>query len=81
MKPPASSAAAAGDKGGGVDPSLPRFKCQECQRALVVVGVESFTDKLPAHAVSGNPCLLNRLAPFSLCWLVVIPSTRIGIDR
>uniref|UniRef100_A0A0D9ZB06 Atg6 BARA domain-containing protein n=1 Tax=Oryza glumipatula TaxID=40148 RepID=A0A0D9ZB06_9ORYZ len=53
MKPPASSAAAAGDKGGGVDPSLPRFKCQECQRALVVVGVESFTDKLPAHAVSG----------------------------
>ncbi|KAF0902682.1 hypothetical protein E2562_018309 [Oryza meyeriana var. granulata] len=51
MKPPA--AAAAGDKGGGVDPSLPRFKCQECHRALVVVGVESFTDRLPAHAVSG----------------------------
>ncbi|KAL5217397.1 hypothetical protein ABZP36_018081 [Zizania latifolia] len=55
MKPPAAvvAASAAGDKGGGVDPSLPRFQCQECHRALVVVGVESFTDKLPAHAVSG----------------------------
>ncbi|KAL5229239.1 hypothetical protein ABZP36_017504 [Zizania latifolia] len=51
MKPPA----AAGDKGGGVkvDPSIPRFKCQECLRPLVVVGVESFTDRLPAQATSG----------------------------
>uniref|UniRef100_A0A0D9V467 Beclin 1 protein n=1 Tax=Leersia perrieri TaxID=77586 RepID=A0A0D9V467_9ORYZ len=52
MKPPA--AAAAGNKTGGwVDPSIPRFKCQECNRALVVVGVESFADKLPAQATSG----------------------------
>ncbi|KAL6840431.1 hypothetical protein ACP4OV_030241 [Aristida adscensionis] len=49
MKPPAG-----GGKGaGGVDPSLPRFKCQECHRALVVVGVESYADRLPAHAASG----------------------------
>ncbi|KAF0916870.1 hypothetical protein E2562_014609 [Oryza meyeriana var. granulata] len=51
MKPPA--AAAAGNKAGGVDPSIPRFKCQECHRALVVVGVDSFADKLPAQATSG----------------------------
>uniref|UniRef100_A0A0D9VWU3 Beclin 1 protein n=1 Tax=Leersia perrieri TaxID=77586 RepID=A0A0D9VWU3_9ORYZ len=53
MKPPAAAAPSGGEKGGGVDPSLPRFKCQECNRALVVVGVEAFTDRLPAHAVSG----------------------------
>lgn len=51
MKP---KVAAAGEKGRGVDPSLPRFKCQECHRALVVVGVESFPDRLPAHANSGT---------------------------
>ncbi|BAH92083.1 Os03g0258500 [Oryza sativa Japonica Group] len=53
MKPPA--AAAAGNRAGGVDPSIPRFKCQECHRALVVVGVDSFAaDKLPAQATSGH---------------------------
>ncbi|TVU34580.1 hypothetical protein EJB05_16417, partial [Eragrostis curvula] len=47
MKPPT------GAKAGAVDPSLPRFKCQECRRVLVVVGVESYADRLPAHAASG----------------------------
>ncbi|KAJ1286887.1 hypothetical protein BS78_03G386700 [Paspalum vaginatum] len=51
MKPPAG---AGSGKGGAVDPSLPRFRCQECRRALVVVGVESYADRLPAHAASGN---------------------------
>jgi hypothetical protein len=50
MKPPAG----AGGKGGTVDPSLPRFRCQECRRALVVVGVDSYADRLPAHAASGT---------------------------
>ncbi|ONM34987.1 Beclin 1 protein [Zea mays] len=50
MKPPAG----ASGKGGAVDPSLPRFRCQECRRALVVVGVESYADRLPAHAAPGN---------------------------
>ncbi|KAK8454378.1 hypothetical protein SEVIR_5G440200v4 [Setaria viridis] len=49
MKPPAAAG-----KGGAVDPSLPRFRCQECRRALVVVGVDSYADRLPAHAASGN---------------------------
>ena len=51
MKPPA---AASGGKGGAVDPSLPRFRCQECRRALVVVGVDSYSDRLPAHAAAGT---------------------------
>ena len=51
MKPPA---AASGGKGGAVDPSLPRFRCQECRRALVVVGVDSYADRLPAHAAAGT---------------------------
>uniref|UniRef100_A0A0A9FVB4 Uncharacterized protein n=1 Tax=Arundo donax TaxID=35708 RepID=A0A0A9FVB4_ARUDO len=46
-KPPA------GGKGGAADLWLPRFKCQECHRAFVVVGAESFADRLPAHAASG----------------------------
>ncbi|RLN24728.1 hypothetical protein C2845_PM07G33250 [Panicum miliaceum] len=50
MKP----AAGGGGKGGAVDPSLPRFRCQECRRALVVVGVDSYADRLPAHAAAGN---------------------------
>jgi beclin 1 len=56
MKPKVAAATAGGgDKGRGVDPLLPRFKCQECHRALVVVGVESFPDsRLPAHANSGT---------------------------
>ncbi|KAL5222262.1 hypothetical protein ABZP36_026975 [Zizania latifolia] len=49
MKPPA----AAGNKGGGVNPSIPWFKCQECLRPLLVVVVESFTDKLHAQDTSG----------------------------
>ena len=58
MKAPAAAAAAVGNRAGGVDPSIPRFKCQECHRALVVVGVDSFADKLPAQATSGTltPC-------------------------
>uniref|UniRef100_A0A0E0CYA2 Atg6/beclin coiled-coil domain-containing protein n=1 Tax=Oryza meridionalis TaxID=40149 RepID=A0A0E0CYA2_9ORYZ len=52
MKPPA--AAAAGNRAGGVDPSIPRFKCQECHRALVVGSVDSFAEKLPAQATSGH---------------------------
>ncbi|XP_008656921.1 beclin-1-like protein isoform X5 [Zea mays] len=50
MKPTAG----ASGKGGAVYPSLPRLKCQECRRALVVVGVESYADRLPAHAAPGN---------------------------
>uniref|UniRef100_A0ACD5VPP5 Uncharacterized protein n=1 Tax=Avena sativa TaxID=4498 RepID=A0ACD5VPP5_AVESA len=53
MKPNVAAAAGGGEKGRGVDPLLPRFKCQECHRALVVVGVESFPDKQPPHANSG----------------------------
>ncbi|GJM93556.1 hypothetical protein PR202_ga10120 [Eleusine coracana subsp. coracana] len=49
MKPPTDSG-----KGGVADPSVPRFKCQECRRTLVVDGVESFVDRLPTHATSGN---------------------------
>ncbi|XP_062207935.1 beclin-1-like protein isoform X2 [Phragmites australis] len=49
MKPPTGGSG----KGSAVDPSLPRFKCQECRRALVVVGVESYADRLPSHAASG----------------------------
>jgi hypothetical protein len=41
-------------KGGAADPSLPRFKCQECHRALVSGGIESFGDRLPANAASGT---------------------------
>ncbi|CAL4959679.1 unnamed protein product [Urochloa decumbens] len=52
MKPP--TAAAGGGKGGAVDPSVPRFRCQECRRAFVVVGVDSYAERLPAHAASGN---------------------------
>ncbi|GJN18067.1 hypothetical protein PR202_gb05186 [Eleusine coracana subsp. coracana] len=48
MKPPTGSG-----KGGVADPSVPRFKCQECRRTLVVDGVESFVDRLPTHATSG----------------------------
>uniref|UniRef100_A0A0D9YD75 Atg6 BARA domain-containing protein n=1 Tax=Oryza glumipatula TaxID=40148 RepID=A0A0D9YD75_9ORYZ len=54
MKAPAAAAAAVGNRAGGVDPSIPRFKCQECHRALVVVGVDSFADKLPAQATSAH---------------------------
>jgi beclin len=50
MKPTAG----ASGKGGAVYPSLPRLKCQECRRALVVVGVESYADRLPAHAAPGT---------------------------
>ena len=50
MKPPAGGSG----KGGAVDPSLPRFRCQECRSALVVVGVESYADRLPAHAAPGT---------------------------
>nr|CAJ27515.1 beclin 1 protein [Sorghum bicolor] len=49
MKPPAGGSG----KSGGVDPSLPRFRCQECRRALVVVGVDSYADRLPAHTAPG----------------------------
>ena len=67
MKPPA---AAAGGKGGAVDPSLPRFRCQECRRALVVVGVDSYADRLPAHAAAGtrasSPHPINPLPFLSL---------------
>nr|CAB3475282.1 unnamed protein product [Digitaria exilis] len=52
MKPPTGGAG--GGKGGAVDPSLPRFRCQECRRALVVVGVDSYADRLPAHAAAGS---------------------------
>ncbi|TVU35510.1 hypothetical protein EJB05_17406, partial [Eragrostis curvula] len=38
---------AGGGNGGSADPSLPRFKCQECHRALVA-------DGLPAYAASGT---------------------------
>jgi beclin 1 len=67
MKPKVAAAAGGGEKGRGVDPLLPRFKCQECHRALVVVGVESFPDRLPAHANSGTstlPVLYSSPFPF-----------------
>ena len=71
MKPKVAPAAAAtaggGEKGRGVDPSLPRFKCQECHRALVVVGVESFPDRLPAHTTSG-------MVPFAFHFPFIIMS-------
>ena len=70
MKPKVAAATAGGgDKGRGVDPALPRFKCQECHRALVVVGVESFPDRLPAHTTSGTFSL-----PLSFYEHVVIAS-------
>lgn len=55
MKPPTG-----GGKGGVADPSVPRFKCQECRRTLVVGEVESFVDKHPVNATSGNLTLLTH---------------------
>lgn len=61
MKPPTGGSG--GGKGGGVDPSLPRFRCQECRRALVVVGVDSYADRLPAHAHAGAGTLTFSTPP------------------
>lgn len=61
MKGEGSSAGAAGggDKGRAmaVDPTLPRWVCQNCRHALCVVGVESYADKFfndPSR--SGSAC-------------------------
>ena len=42
-----AGAAGGGDKGRTmtVDPTLPRWVCQNCRHALCVVGVESYADK------------------------------------
>ncbi|KAF8762426.1 hypothetical protein HU200_009386 [Digitaria exilis] len=73
MKPPTGGAG--GGKGGAVDPSLPRFRCQECRRALVVVGVDSYADRLPAHAAAGTLTFITptRLAlVLSYIYLLII---------
>ena len=78
MKPKVAAATVSGgDKGRGVDPLLPRFKCQECHRALVVIGVESFPERLPAHANSGTFCALIGFVPLFFCEPVVTASIRI----
>jgi beclin len=65
-------AAGSGDKGRAlaVDPTLPRWVCQNCRHALCVVGVESYADKFfndPSRSSSACSFVISHESLIFLC--------------